>query len=163
MRYGAEVENKRSDCLGHAWPGRGGGGVSRFHQSSRASTAQWQTGFIPRNAQFAVEAYRAENGVLPPTLLASDADLEDAWENPLIYQVMGERFLVISLGADGAPGGGGDNMLLTSDTPYPDPSTSFWQRGPAVQMVILACLGAGLFAGAAAFRRDASVDGAASF
>lgn len=70
-----------------------------------------------------VQQYQMDTGELPPTLqalvtqsgnapgwlgpYAKDAELLDPWKKPLQYQVPGESgaFDVVSLGADGQPGG----------------------------------------------------------
>ncbi len=39
---------------------------------------------------------------------------KDPWDNDYIYQVENGRFLIISYGADGQPGGEGDNADITS-------------------------------------------------
>ncbi len=94
-----------------------------------------------KNLQTAIEMYRADNGRIPtpdqglqalvrrpqrPPLpnrypeggyLLSTAVPEDPWGRPYIYLVpgrQGEPYEILSYGADGEPGGSGENAELSS-------------------------------------------------
>lgn len=61
--------------------------------------------------------YYAKNGRLPPSLTALPPDdpsyadsLTDAWDRPIQYSIEGESVTLMSLGADGRPGGSGDDF-----------------------------------------------------
>ena len=66
---------------------------------------QMDTGELPPNLQALVAQSGNAPGWLGP--YAKDAELLDPWKKPLQYQVPGESgaFDVLSLGADGQPGG----------------------------------------------------------
>jgi general secretion pathway protein G len=42
---------------------------------------------------------------------------KDAWDNDFIYESDGSKYVIRSLGADGAPGGDGFNKDISSDDP----------------------------------------------
>jgi general secretion pathway protein G len=42
---------------------------------------------------------------------------KDAWDNDFIYESDGNKYVIRSLGADGAPGGDGFNKDISSDDP----------------------------------------------
>jgi general secretion pathway protein G len=41
-------------------------------------------------------------------------DLLDSWDNPFVYRRQGSKFEILSHGADGAPGGDGENTDISS-------------------------------------------------
>ena len=75
----------------------------------------------------AMADYRLTHHTLPRSLSqlkteAGDRDYSqnpDGWGHPFIYTVQGTRFLVVSYGRDGKPGGTGWDTDLTSDNPHP--------------------------------------------
>jgi general secretion pathway protein G len=81
-----------------------------------------------------LQQYRLDNDKLPTAeqglnaLVANPGDTQnwrgpyiskslptDPWGNEYIYDVDGENFLITSYGADGAPGGDGDNSDITNE------------------------------------------------
>jgi general secretion pathway protein G len=100
-------------------------------RSSPRSLAELQM----RQLHYAVEAFRVDVGRLPGqdeglgALVQAPADAAgrwkgpylqkgavpaDSWGRPYQYRLDGPRFDVVSLGADGAPGGEGQNEDLSS-------------------------------------------------
>ena len=83
----------------------------------------------------AVENYRRIHGKLPESLdvlcqpdpkYAGEAHLTDAtipddpWDHPFVYEkTSGSKFTISSLGADGAPGGEGEDADIRSTDPKP--------------------------------------------
>jgi Type II secretion system (T2SS), protein G len=79
----------------------------------------------------AIQRYRQTTGTLPRTLgqlsgdpdlpfrISEDGTIRDGWYNPLVYSVQGDRYLIISYGKDGKPGGTGINYDLTQLKPDP--------------------------------------------
>lgn len=75
----------------------------------------------------AVIMFKLENGKFPPDLetlinnpkrnyLSKNEIPADPWDNKYIYQVEGATFRIISYGADGTPGGDGENADIASDS-----------------------------------------------
>ena len=78
----------------------------------------------------AVELYRTDVGAYPTQLgdlvqttgnpawrgpyLADPWPPKDPWGNPFVYTLQGSRYVITSLGADGAPGGAGEAADLTA-------------------------------------------------
>jgi hypothetical protein len=62
-----------------------------------------ETGFDLAEANAIIEEYRQENDALPSEEEGNDliAGLDDAWGNPLRYELDGERHVIRSAGADG--------------------------------------------------------------
>lgn len=73
--------------------------------AGKVETYQMDTGAIPERLEDLVAAPERVSGWLGP--YSKPADLQDPWKNPIQYRVPGEgrRFDLISLGADGQPGG----------------------------------------------------------
>lgn len=75
----------------------------------------------------AVSMFKLDNGFLPPSLEALTASGKnnpepylkkvpvDPWDRPYVYRSDGRRFVIASLGADGAPGGDGYAADIDSD------------------------------------------------
>lgn len=70
--------------------------------------------------------YRRLHGTMPPDLRALPERegfvnrTTDAWGRPLLYSVDGDRFTLGSLGADGVPGGEGDDADLSETYVFED-------------------------------------------
>ncbi|KAF1708875.1 type II secretion system protein GspG [Pseudoxanthomonas kalamensis DSM 18571] len=73
--------------------------------AGKVETYQLDTGRLPERLQDLVTAPSSVGGWLGP--YAKATDLQDPWKNPIEYRVPGDgrRFDLISLGADGQPGG----------------------------------------------------------
>lgn len=75
---------------------------------------QQDYGRFPESLQELVNPPADVEGASPPTI--KPKDLIDPWGNPYVYRYPGDRwpFEIISLGADGADGGEGENADLNS-------------------------------------------------
>ena len=89
------------------------------HRDSQRRTAWLDT----RTALDALEMYRGTHGRYPPEHEGFSALVKakllkqapkDPWGHPLVYALRDGEPVVISLGADGAPGGDEDNADLSS-------------------------------------------------
>lgn len=72
-----------------------------------------------------VEGYREETGLYPDPatwqqwVTASDAiELLDPWRRPYLYRITGRSFSITTYGADGQPGGSGEDKDLMIVFPY---------------------------------------------
>lgn len=105
----------------------------------------------------AVDAWREEYGSLPESLKGLDFDEDyyvrkneegevyDMWGRPLIYQVDGDDYEVISYGEDGKPGGVWFDSDLSNRGPYPPESFPpslevYWNSELAINSIILSVL-----------------------
>lgn len=76
----------------------------QFHALNEALTQHQNTWNLAHGSWKSVLDYRQEHGRLPDTLTDLPAFFQrDAYGRPLVYQVRGERFLLVSLGRDGLP------------------------------------------------------------
>ena len=75
------------------------------------------------NIQSALNLYKARKGRFPDTgaglkALVDNQDLKempkDPWDNTYVYMLDGKQPVVVSYGGDGAPGGEGEDMDISS-------------------------------------------------
>ena len=89
-------------------------GVAASRSVAAEADPRGATAWALVRAAAAVNAYRASTGELPSSgegidgLVPDPAALLDGWGRPLAYVRVAGGFWLISLGADGAPGGTGD-------------------------------------------------------
>lgn len=84
----------------------------QFHALDEALTQHQNTWNLAHGSWKSVLDYRQEHGRLPDTLTVIPAIFQrDAYGRPLVYQVRGEHFLLVSLGRDGKPDSG-DQWVL---------------------------------------------------
>lgn len=89
--------------------------VARAEHDRRATSPRLDTERRLERLSVEVREYRDATGELPPSRegvegIASDPSLlEDAWGRPLLYLRIAGGFWLTSWGADGAPGGEGDD------------------------------------------------------
>jgi general secretion pathway protein G len=83
-----------------------------------------QTRLGIENLERALTVYRSKSGQYPPTTVGfaalsglGDWELRDGWGNPYRYQLVEDRPVIISFGADGLPGGEGDDADISSLRP----------------------------------------------
>jgi hypothetical protein len=108
----------------------------------------------------AIQAYQKAKVALPRTLrqladdpksdvhAGEDGTICDSWGYPLVYAVRGNRFLLVSYGRDGKPGGEGVDCDLSNVNPRPPQSRltfrQFIEFGDPTPLAavsgILACL-----------------------
>ena len=80
-----------------------------------------QTRLGIENLERALNSYRSRSGHYPPTAVGfavlsglDDWRLRDAWGNPYRYQLVEDRPVITSFGADGLPGGKGDDADISN-------------------------------------------------
>ena len=75
---------------------------------------QQDYGRFPESLEELVNPPADVEGASPPTI--KPKDLQDPWGNPFVYRYPGDRwpFEIISLGADGAEGGEGEDTDLSN-------------------------------------------------
>lgn len=89
--------------------------AARAEHDRRAISPRLDTERRLERLSIEVREYREATGELPPSRegvegIASDPSLlEDAWGRPLLYLRIAGGFWLTSWGADGAPGGEGDD------------------------------------------------------
>jgi hypothetical protein len=107
-----------------------------------------------------VEQHQQTTGHLPATLddleivkkqevfMGANGLARDCWNNPVQYKVDGDKFVVFSYGADGQPGGTGEDLDLYSDQEPDFEKLSFWDytMSPRTTGMKLCCLVGGLLA-----------------
>jgi hypothetical protein len=82
------------------------------------NVVQFKTQYELRSLGYSVEHMREKDGTLPNQLPRAATDF---WGNPIFFSTDGNRFLVTSYGADGAPGGSGfDHHLTHLDAQVPE-------------------------------------------
>ena len=100
----------------------------------------------------AIEAFRQKHYHLPQDLSelleSPTGDAYDAWHRPLEYSVRGDRYIVISYGEDGRPGGAGLNGDITSENYKHSPGITMMQylTRPETQGMVIAEIGTGVVA-----------------
>jgi general secretion pathway protein G len=69
----------------------------------------------------ALTVYRSKSGQYPPTAVGfaalsglGDWELRDGWGSPYRYQLVEDRPVITSFGADGLPGGEGDDADISN-------------------------------------------------
>jgi len=102
-----------------AWPS--------VRHNSFTGDGQWWTGKTIHDINYAIKDFKERHNRFPSTLtelvaedrdrwrLDDESNIPDGWGRPFIYSVEGDKYLVLSYGYDGKPGGVGLDFDLSSD------------------------------------------------
>jgi Type II secretion system (T2SS), protein G len=133
----------------------------QYRDVSFRDSAVGETWQVLTRLRESIERHRQFTGRLPPSLTELDVVKKkegmsvddggqpvDRWHNPLQYRVEGDRYTLLSLGADGEPGGSGVDADIDIDHPEDLEKLSLWRFTTMSETggMKFTCLAAGLFA-----------------